>query len=118
MNAQSLEQGRDEHRWRARTTLFCVVNASDTSRRKFEITHSLWVFENRVFRKISRRNSGEVRGEWCRLYIEGLQGLCSKLNFFRVIKSIKGRLARKCMYEGKIRHLEDLDEKKKLFLMT
>jgi len=81
--------------------------ASTTSRRKLEITHRLWVFEYRVFRKISGRNSGAVRGEWGRLSIEGLHGICPTPNFVRVIKTLKSRWARKCTYEGKIQHLGD-----------
>ena len=83
--------------------------ASTTSRRKLEITHRLWVFENRVFRKISGSNSGAVSGEWGRVHIEGLHGLCPTPHFVTVIKSIKRRWARKCTYGGKIQHLEDLD---------
>jgi len=49
------------------------------------------VIENRVFRKISGRKSGAVRGEWGRLHIEGLHGLCPTPNFVTVIKSIKKR---------------------------
>jgi hypothetical protein len=69
------------------------------------------VFENRVFRKISGSNSEAVRGEWGRLHIDGLHGLCPKPNFVTVIKSVKRRSARKCSCERKIQHLENLDGK-------
>jgi hypothetical protein len=71
----------------------------------------LWEFEKSAFRKISGSTNGEVREQWGRLHIEGLHGLCPTPNFVRVIKSIKRRLARKFMYEGKIQYLQDLDGK-------
>jgi hypothetical protein len=47
----------------------------------------LRVFENRVSSRIFGPKMGEVTGEWRKLHIEELHGLCSSPNIVRVIKS-------------------------------
>ena len=48
--------------------------------------HRLWLFENRVLRKIFGHRMDEVTGEWRRLHNEELNGLYSSLNIIWVIK--------------------------------
>ena len=52
--------------------------------------HRLWVFENRILRRIfgSRR---DVNGEWRRLHNEEINSLYRSPNIVRVIKSRKSR---------------------------
>jgi hypothetical protein len=53
----------------------------------------LWVFENRVLRRICGSKRDEVTGEWRKLHNEELNGLYSLPNIVRVIKSRRMRLA-------------------------
>jgi hypothetical protein len=47
----------------------------------------LWVFGNRVLRKIFGPKRDEVTGEWSKLHNEELNDPYSSPNIFRVIKS-------------------------------
>jgi hypothetical protein len=51
----------------------------------------LWVFENRVFRRIFGPKRGEVTGEWRKLNNEELIDLYSSPTIVRVIKSRRMR---------------------------
>jgi hypothetical protein len=53
----------------------------------------LWVFENRVLRRIVGPKRDEATGEWRRLHNEELNDLYSAPNIIRVIKSRRMRLA-------------------------
>jgi hypothetical protein len=46
----------------------------------------LWVFENRMLRRIIGPRRDEVTGEWKKLHNEELNDQYSSLNIFRVIK--------------------------------
>ena len=48
-------------------------------------TCKLWVFENRVLRRIFGPKSDEVRGEWEKLHYEELNDLYSSCNIFWAI---------------------------------
>jgi hypothetical protein len=52
----------------------------------------LWVFENRVLRRIFGPKRDEVTGEWRRLHNKELYALYSSPNIIRVIKSRRLRL--------------------------
>jgi hypothetical protein len=60
--------------------------------------HRLWVFENRVLRRIFGPKRDEVTGEWRKLHNEELRDLYSSLGIIRIIKSRRmrwvGHLAR------------------------
>jgi hypothetical protein len=47
----------------------------------------LWVFENRVLRRIYGRKRDEVTGEWRKLHNEELNDLYTSPTIVRVIKS-------------------------------
>jgi hypothetical protein len=49
--------------------------------------HTVWVFENTVFRRIFGPKRDQVRWEWRKIHNEELNDLYSSLNTFRVIKS-------------------------------
>jgi len=51
----------------------------------------LWVFENRVLRRISGSKGAEVREEWRKLHIEEISDLYCSQNFVRVMKSRRMR---------------------------
>ena len=61
----------------------------------------LWVYENRVLRKIFGPRRDEVTGEWRKLHNEELNVFYSSLNIFRVIKS------RRMSRAGHIARMED-----------
>ena len=52
----------------------------------FREEHRLWVYGNRVLRKIFGPKRDEVRGEWERLHNEELHGLHSSPDIIRVNK--------------------------------
>ena len=51
----------------------------------------LWVFENRVLRKVFGPKRDEVTGEWRKLHNEELNDLYSLPNIVRVVKSRRMR---------------------------
>jgi hypothetical protein len=53
----------------------------------------LWVFENRVLRRVFGPNMDEVIGEWRKLHIEERNDLYSLPNIVRVVKSRRMRWA-------------------------
>jgi hypothetical protein len=53
--------------------------------------HRLWVFENRVLRRIFEPKRDEVTGEWRKLHNEELRDLYSSSSIIRIIKSRKMR---------------------------
>jgi hypothetical protein len=61
----------------------------------------LWVFENRVLRRIFEPKRDEVTGEWRKLHNEQLNSLYSLRNIVRVIKSRRMRWARHVARMGK-----------------
>ena len=67
----------------------------------------LWVFENRVLRRIFERKRDEVTGEWRKLHNEELSDLYCLPNIVRVIKSRRmrwvghiARMGRGELYKG------------------
>jgi hypothetical protein len=63
----------------------------------------LWVFENRVLRRIFGSKRDEAVGEWRRLYNEDLNDLYSSPNTIRVVKSRIMRWARHVARTGQRR---------------
>jgi hypothetical protein len=55
--------------------------------------HKLWVFENRVLRRIFGPKRDEVTGEWRKLCNEELRDLYSSPSIIRIIKSRRMRWA-------------------------
>ena len=55
--------------------------------------HRLWVFENRVLRRVFGPKRDEVTGEWRKLHNEELRDLYSLPNIVRVVKSRRLRSA-------------------------
>jgi hypothetical protein len=55
--------------------------------------HTLWVFENRVMRRIFGLKGDEVTGEWRKLHNEKLHNLYSSPDIIRQVKSRRMRLA-------------------------
>jgi hypothetical protein len=55
--------------------------------------HRLWVFENRVLRRIFGPKRDEVTGEWRKLHIEELNNLYSSPDIIRQVKSRQMRWA-------------------------
>jgi hypothetical protein len=55
--------------------------------------HRLWVFENRVLRRIYEPKRGEVTGGWRKLHNEELHKLYSSSSIIRMIKSRRMRWA-------------------------
>jgi hypothetical protein len=68
--------------------------------------HRLWVFENRVPRRISGPKSDEGMGEWRKFHNEQLFDLYPSPNIIRTIKSKRMRLAG---------HVERMEEKTKAY---
>jgi hypothetical protein len=75
----------------------------------------LWVFENRVLRRIFGPKRDEVTGEWKKLHSEELHILYSSPNIVRQIKSRRmrwaghvARMGEKCVqgFDGKARRKE------------
>jgi len=60
----------------------------------------LWVFENRVMRRIFGHRWDEVTGEWSKLHNGELNDLYSSSNIVRVIKSRRMRWAGKVWGKG------------------
>jgi hypothetical protein len=62
----------------------------------------LWVFDNRVMRRIFGPKRDKVTGEWRRLHNEELYALCSSPNIIRMIKSRRLKWAEHvaCMGRG------------------
>jgi hypothetical protein len=54
--------------------------------------HRLWVFENRVLKKIFGRRRDELTGDWRTLHNEALNDLYSSPNIVQVIKLRRVRL--------------------------
>jgi hypothetical protein len=52
----------------------------------WSLTLRLWVFENRVLRRVFRPKRDEVTGEWRKLHNEELNELYSLPNIVRVVK--------------------------------
>ena len=55
--------------------------------------HRLWVFENKVLRKIFGAKKDEITGDWRKLHNAELHGLYSSPNIFRSLKSRRLRWA-------------------------
>jgi hypothetical protein len=55
--------------------------------------HRLWVFENRVLRRIFGPRRDEVTGDWRKLHSEELHNFYSSPNIIRMIKSRRMRWA-------------------------
>jgi hypothetical protein len=55
--------------------------------------HRLWVFENRVLRRIFGPKRDEVTGEWWKLHNEGLHNLYSSPDIISQVKSRRMRWA-------------------------
>jgi hypothetical protein len=55
--------------------------------------HRLWVFENRVFRKIFGPKRNDITKDWRKLHHEELNDLYSSPTLVRVLKSRRGRWA-------------------------
>ena len=55
----------------------------------FSELHRLWVFENRLLRKVLGLERGEVTVEWRKLHNEELNDLYFSPNTIRVIKSMR-----------------------------
>jgi hypothetical protein len=49
--------------------------------------HGLWVFENRMLRRIFGPKTDEVTGGWRKLHNEELCNLCLSTSIIRMIKS-------------------------------
>jgi len=67
----------------------------------------LWVFENRVLRKISGPKRDEVTGEWRKLHNEELNDLYSSPNIVRVIKPRREMGGTCSAYGGEERRIQD-----------
>jgi hypothetical protein len=69
-----------------RTTILpVVVYGHETSSHTLRNEHGLWVFENRVLRRIFGTKRDEATGEWRRLHKEKLYDLYSSTHIMRVI---------------------------------
>jgi hypothetical protein len=66
--------------------------------------HRLWVFENRVLRRIFRPRRDEVTGEWRKLHNEELRDLYSSPSIIRIIKLRRMRRAGHVARMGKKRN--------------
>ena len=77
----------------------------------------LWVFENRVLKRIFRPKRDEVRGEWRKLHNEKLNDLYSSPNIVWLIKSRRmrwaGHVARMGEKRGVYRALVGKPERKR-----
>jgi hypothetical protein len=62
---------------------------------------SLWVFENRVLRRIFGPKRDEGTGEWRKLHNEELRALYSSPSIIRIIKS------RRMRWEGHVARMEE-----------
>jgi len=65
--------------------------------------HRLWVFENRVLRRVFGPKRDEVTGEWRKLHNEGLSDLYFLPNIVRVVKSRRMRWAGHVARMGEMR---------------
>jgi hypothetical protein len=66
--------------------------------------YALWVFENRVLRRIFGLKREEVAGGWRRLHNEGLRNLSASLSIVREIKSRSMRWAGNVARMGAMRN--------------
>ena len=73
--------------------LLVVLYGCETWSLKLREERRLWVFENRVLRRIFGAERDEVTGEWGKLHNEELNDLYCSPNIVRVIKSRRMRRA-------------------------
>jgi hypothetical protein len=66
----------------------------------------LWVFENRVLRRLFEPKRDKVTGEWRNLHNEELRDLYSLPNILRVVKSRRMRWAGHVAHMGEVRGVQ------------
>jgi hypothetical protein len=86
MNAQSLEHesqsGGGEQKFKTITALFWALTPHLLRDESFKSRIGCGVFENRVFRNISTRKSGEVRMQWEQTAQRMASGLLPHTKFY------------------------------------